>query len=100
MSRVKLLMVLTENETLVGPRDLHGLVDVAVTAEASGIDGVMMSEPQGPVYTCYDASMLEEAMPHAVALPPVKTARVPTRSSSALAYCADTLTVSASAAQI
>ena len=44
MSRVKLLMVLTENETLVGPRDLHGLVDVAVTAEAAGIDGVMMSE--------------------------------------------------------
>jgi alkanesulfonate monooxygenase SsuD/methylene tetrahydromethanopterin reductase-like flavin-dependent oxidoreductase (luciferase family) len=41
---VKLLMVLTENETLVGPRDLHGLVDVAVTAEAAGIDGVMMSE--------------------------------------------------------
>ena len=44
MSRVKLLMVLTENETLVGPRDLHGLVEVAVTAEAAGIDGVMMSE--------------------------------------------------------
>ena len=44
MSRVKLLMVLTENETLVGPRDLRGLVDVAVTAEAAGIDGVMMSE--------------------------------------------------------
>ena len=44
MSRVKLLMVLTENETLVGPRDLRGLIDVAVTAEAAGIDGVMMSE--------------------------------------------------------
>ncbi len=44
MSRVKLLMVLTENETLVGPRDLHGLVDAAVTAEAHGIDGIMMSE--------------------------------------------------------
>jgi alkanesulfonate monooxygenase SsuD/methylene tetrahydromethanopterin reductase-like flavin-dependent oxidoreductase (luciferase family) len=44
VSRVKLLMVLTENETLVGPRDLRGLVDVAVTAEAAGIDGVMLSE--------------------------------------------------------
>jgi len=44
VSRVKLLLVLTENETLVGPRDLAGLVDVAVTAEAAGIDGVMMSE--------------------------------------------------------
>ena len=44
MPPVKLLMVLTENETLVGPRDLRGLVDVAVTAEAAGIDGVMLSE--------------------------------------------------------
>ncbi len=44
MSRVKLLLVLTENETLVDPRDLRGLVDVAVQAEAAGIDGVMMSE--------------------------------------------------------
>ena len=44
MSRVKLLMVLTENETLVGPRDLRGLIDVAGSAEAAGIVGVMMSE--------------------------------------------------------
>ena len=44
MSRVKMLMVLTENETLVPPRDLRGLVDVAITAEANGIDGIMMSE--------------------------------------------------------
>ena len=44
MARVKLLMVLTENETLVGPRDLRGLVEMAVTAEAAGVDGVMMSE--------------------------------------------------------
>ena len=44
MSPVKLLMVLTENETLVGPRDLRGLVDMAVQAETAGIDGIMMSE--------------------------------------------------------
>ena len=44
MSCVKLLLVLTENETLVEPRDLRGLVDMAVQAEAAGIDGVMMSE--------------------------------------------------------
>jgi alkanesulfonate monooxygenase SsuD/methylene tetrahydromethanopterin reductase-like flavin-dependent oxidoreductase (luciferase family) len=44
VSRVKLLLVLTENETLVDPRDLRGLVDLAVQAEAAGIDGVMMSE--------------------------------------------------------
>ncbi len=44
MSRVKLLMVLTENDTLVGSRDVRGLVDAAVEAERHGIDGVMMSE--------------------------------------------------------
>jgi alkanesulfonate monooxygenase SsuD/methylene tetrahydromethanopterin reductase-like flavin-dependent oxidoreductase (luciferase family) len=44
VSRVKLLLVLTENETLVDPRDLRGLVDVAVQAESAGIDGIMMSE--------------------------------------------------------
>jgi alkanesulfonate monooxygenase SsuD/methylene tetrahydromethanopterin reductase-like flavin-dependent oxidoreductase (luciferase family) len=44
VSRVKLLLVLTENETLVDPRDLRGLVDMAVQAEAAGIDGIMMSE--------------------------------------------------------
>jgi alkanesulfonate monooxygenase SsuD/methylene tetrahydromethanopterin reductase-like flavin-dependent oxidoreductase (luciferase family) len=42
--RLKLLLVLTENETIVDPRDLRGLVDLAVQAEACGIDGVMMSE--------------------------------------------------------
>jgi alkanesulfonate monooxygenase SsuD/methylene tetrahydromethanopterin reductase-like flavin-dependent oxidoreductase (luciferase family) len=42
--RVKLLLVLTENETLVEPRDLRGLVRMATEAEAAGVDGVMMSE--------------------------------------------------------
>lgn len=37
-------MVLTENDDLVDPRDLGGLVHLAVTAEAHGIDGVMLSE--------------------------------------------------------
>jgi alkanesulfonate monooxygenase SsuD/methylene tetrahydromethanopterin reductase-like flavin-dependent oxidoreductase (luciferase family) len=37
-------MVLTENDTLVDPRDVHGLVDMAVQAEAAGIDAIMMSE--------------------------------------------------------
>jgi alkanesulfonate monooxygenase SsuD/methylene tetrahydromethanopterin reductase-like flavin-dependent oxidoreductase (luciferase family) len=41
---VKLLLVLTENDVLVPPRDLTGLVDLAVEAEACGIDGVMASE--------------------------------------------------------
>ncbi len=44
MSRVKLLMVLTENDTIIDPRDLRGLVRASVDAEAAGVYGVMMSE--------------------------------------------------------
>ncbi len=44
MTDVKLLMKLTENISLVPPRDPRGLVRVAVEAEAAGIDGVMRSE--------------------------------------------------------
>lgn len=44
MTDVKLLLVLTENDAIVPPRDLGALVQVAVEAEAHGIDGVMMSE--------------------------------------------------------
>jgi alkanesulfonate monooxygenase SsuD/methylene tetrahydromethanopterin reductase-like flavin-dependent oxidoreductase (luciferase family) len=40
----RLVMVLTENQTLVDDRDLRGLVDLAVTAEAAGVDAVMLSE--------------------------------------------------------
>ncbi|MFM9971529.1 MAG: thiamine pyrophosphate-binding protein [Burkholderiales bacterium] len=57
----------------------------------------MMTEPQGPVYTCYDASMLEEALPHAVALPPINTARVPTRMSPDTAELARVAEMMASA---
>jgi probable F420-dependent oxidoreductase len=42
--RVRLLMVLTENQAIVDERDLRGLVDLAVVAERAGIDGVMLSE--------------------------------------------------------
>lgn len=41
---IRWLMVLTENEAIIDPRDLGALVDLAVTAEATGIDGVMLSE--------------------------------------------------------
>ena len=44
MADVRWLMVLTENEAILDPRDLGGLVDVAVMAEANGVDGVMLSE--------------------------------------------------------
>jgi probable F420-dependent oxidoreductase len=42
MARV--VMVLSENWTLVSPRDLPALVDMAVVAEEAGVDTVMLSE--------------------------------------------------------
>src|SRR5207302_1134222 len=41
---LKLVLVLSENWTLIPPRDLRGLVRMAVEAEAAGADAVMMSE--------------------------------------------------------
>ncbi len=41
---VKLLLVLTENQTIVDARDVRGLVRLAAEAEQAGVDGVMMSE--------------------------------------------------------
>ncbi len=41
---IRLSMVLTENDALVDPRDLRGLVDLAVAAEGAGIDSVQLSE--------------------------------------------------------
>ena len=42
MARV--VMVLSENWTLTSPRDLPALVELAVVAEAAGVDTVMLSE--------------------------------------------------------
>ena len=44
MADVRWLMVLTENEAILDPRDLGGLVDLATQAEANGIDAVQLSE--------------------------------------------------------
>jgi probable F420-dependent oxidoreductase len=40
----RLILVLSENWTLVSPRDLRALVRLAVEAEDAGFDGVMVSE--------------------------------------------------------
>ncbi len=40
----RLILILTENHTLVSPRDMAGLVRLAVDAEEAGFDGVMASE--------------------------------------------------------
>ena len=55
---------------------------------------VMMTEPQGPVYTCYDATLLESKLPHPVPLPDPNKPRVPTRMApdpAALVQVADML---------
>jgi len=41
---VRLVCILSENHTLVPPRDLRGLVRMAVEAERAGFDAVMVSE--------------------------------------------------------
>jgi probable F420-dependent oxidoreductase len=40
----RLVLILSENWTLVSPRDLPALVEMAVEAEAAGFDAVMVSE--------------------------------------------------------
>jgi probable F420-dependent oxidoreductase len=44
MAPPRLLMILTENHTLIAPDDIEGLVQLAVTAEREGFDAVMVSE--------------------------------------------------------
>jgi alkanesulfonate monooxygenase SsuD/methylene tetrahydromethanopterin reductase-like flavin-dependent oxidoreductase (luciferase family) len=44
MDPPRLVLILSENWTLVDPRDLPGLVTIAVEAEAAGFDAVMVSE--------------------------------------------------------
>ena len=39
--------------------------------------GVMMTEPRGPVYMCYDAWLQEQPLDHEVALPPRTAQKVP-----------------------
>ncbi len=40
---------------------------------------VMMTEPRGPVYMCYDAWLQEQRLDHEVLLPPAHAAKVPSR---------------------
>lgn len=40
--------------------------------------GVMMTEPQGPIYMCYDAWLQEKPLEHDVPLPPPEAMAVPT----------------------
>ncbi|HEX9433645.1 MAG TPA: thiamine pyrophosphate-binding protein [Burkholderiales bacterium] len=40
--------------------------------------GVMMSEPRGPIYMCYDAWLQEKPLDHDVPLPPASAQKIPT----------------------
>ena len=44
MAGLRLVLVLSENWTLTGPRDLRDLVAMAVEAEEAGVDAIMLSE--------------------------------------------------------
>jgi acetolactate synthase-1/2/3 large subunit len=53
---------------------------------------VMMTEPRGPIYMCYDAWLQEQKLEHEVPMPPPRAAKVPSRLApdpKALAQAAD-----------
>jgi len=51
--------------------------------------GVMMTEPRGPIYMCYDAWLQEQPLEHEVALPPTGAMKVPARMAPDPAALAD-----------
>jgi acetolactate synthase-1/2/3 large subunit len=56
------------------PHTIEGVPESFARAYA-----VMMAQPQGPIYMCYDAWLQEQPLEREVALPPAGAARVPTR---------------------
>src|SRR5882762_8175462 len=69
------------------PHTIDGVPEAFARAYA-----VMMSEPQGPIYMCYDAWLQEQKLDHEVPLPPAHAAKVPSRLApdpKALAAAAD-----------
>ncbi|HET7200130.1 MAG TPA: thiamine pyrophosphate-binding protein [Burkholderiales bacterium] len=56
------------------PHTIDGVPEAFARAYA-----VMLAEPAGPVYMCYDAWLQEQRLDHEVPLPPRHAARVPSR---------------------
>ncbi|MSO46224.1 MAG: thiamine pyrophosphate-binding protein [Acidobacteria bacterium] len=56
------------------PHTIDGVPD----AFARGYS-VMMTEPRGPIYMCYDAWLQEQKLDREIAMPPAGAAKVPTR---------------------
>ena len=74
------------------PHTIDGVPDTFARAY-----GVMMTQPQGPVYTVYDAWLQEQRLDHEVKLPPPGAAKVPSRlgpDPEALARAADLIAAS------
>ena len=73
------------------------VIDGVPEAFARGYS-VMMTEPRGPIYMCYDAWLQEQPLDHEVAMPPAGAARMPTRIApepTALAAAADLIAAAA-----
>ena len=73
------------------------VIDGVPEAFARGYS-VMMTEPRGPIYMCYDAWLQEQPLGHEVAMPPAGAAKVPTRIApepDALAAAADLIVAAA-----
>src|SRR5438876_5322831 len=69
------------------PHTIAGVPEAFARAYA-----VMMTEPTGPIYMCYDAWLQEQKLDHEVPLPPLHAAKVPSRLApdpKALAAAAD-----------
>src|SRR6266704_3113038 len=72
------------------PGSIHGVPDSFARAYS-----IMMSEPQGPIYMCYDSAMQEGPLKEDVPLPPDSAVKVPSRiapEAAAIEQAADMLT--------
>lgn len=67
MPSPKIMLILTENHTIVDGQDLRALIDWAVTAEELGVDGIMLSDHLTLGPTAGDQG--REANPRAYAMP-------------------------------
>jgi acetolactate synthase I/II/III large subunit len=56
------------------PGSIHGVPDSFARAYS-----IMMTEPQGPIYTCYDSALQESPLKEDVPLPPSFAVKVPSR---------------------
>jgi acetolactate synthase I/II/III large subunit len=76
------------------PHTIDGVPDAFARAYS-----VMMTEPRGPIYMCYDAWMQEQPLDRQVALPPAGAAKTPTRIAAEPCALAEAASLIAAAAR-